>query len=526
MTFLIRQLIVPLAAVCLAPCLVFAQEDVFPQPAELQRDVDFWISIFTKYSNDEGVLHDNRNMAVVYEVLPMPARTGRRERNRRVAARRKHYQAILATLSSGKRQQLSAEEYRVLGLWPEDVSNDTLKAAAGRIRFQHGLSDRFQEGLVRAGRWRAHVNAEFSSLGVPIELAALPHVESSYNPNARSHVGASGIWQFTRGTGRRFMQVDHVLDERNDPFLATQAAAKLLAYNYSIAGNWPMAITAYNHGLAGVRRAMRAHGDTAYVDILRNYRGRAFGFASRNFYVAFLAAKEVDQNVQRYFPGLVPDKPVDYERHRLDAYIPAESLSNTLGVSERDLARYNPALQATIWQGSKYLPREYELRVPASLLDSPLEELIAGLPSDQRMNKQLPDLYHRIARGDTLSEIADEYDTTVSTLVALNNLGSRNRIRAGQQLRLPAAGPAPAPAAVAASEPAVAPAPASETEITPPVAAIADAPAIAAVPAEAEPEPTIDVVLANDVGTGVVAPAQTSLLSDPSGLFGCEQSHH
>ena len=127
--------------------------------------------------------------------------------------------------------------------------------------------------------------------GVPTELAALPHVESSYNPAARSHVGASGIWQFTRSTGRRFMRVDHVLDERNDPFRATEAAAKLLAYNYSIAGNWPMAITAYNHGLAGARRAMRRHGDTAYTDILRRYNGRAFGFASRNFYVAFFSGE-------------------------------------------------------------------------------------------------------------------------------------------------------------------------------------------------------------------------------------------
>ncbi len=113
------------------------------------------------------------------------------------------------------------------------------------------------------------------------------------------------------------MQIDHVLDERNDPFLATTAAAKLLAYNYSIAGNWPMAITAYNSGLAGARRAMRQFGDNAYGEILRKYDGRTFGFASRNFYVAFLAAKEVDQNQEKYFPGLVPDSPVDYSTSRL-----------------------------------------------------------------------------------------------------------------------------------------------------------------------------------------------------------------
>jgi membrane-bound lytic murein transglycosylase D len=284
--------------VLIFPPIIPAQADdgLFPRPAELEPDVQFWRSIFTEYSTDEGVLHDNRNLAVVYEMLPMPDSTSRSARNRKVQRRREHYQTILRSLASGKRDGLNSEQQRVLALWPTDVSNAELRAAIDRVRFQHGLSDRFRDGLVRAGRWRDHVHNEFGQLGVPLQLAALPHVESSYNPDARSHVGASGIWQFTRSTGRRFMQVDHVLDERNDPFIATRAAARLLAYNHSIAGNWPMAITAYNHGLAGVRRAMRAHGDNALVDILRTYDGRAFGFASRNFYVAFLAAMEVDQN--------------------------------------------------------------------------------------------------------------------------------------------------------------------------------------------------------------------------------------
>src|SRR5690606_8235566 len=198
-----------------------------------------------------------------------------------VDARRDHYRALLKQLAAtADRGQLSEEQRRVLALWPEGVTRDTLARAADNIRFQQGLSDRFRAGLVRAGRYRAHVHAEFTRLGIPVELAALPHVESSYNPDARSHVGASGIWQFTRDTGRRYLQIDHILDERNDPYLATVAAGKLLAYNHSITGNWPMAITAYNHGLAGVRRAMRKFGDTAYVDILRRYDGRAFGFAS------------------------------------------------------------------------------------------------------------------------------------------------------------------------------------------------------------------------------------------------------
>ena len=465
-------------------------EALFPRPKALERDVNFWISIFTEYSTSEGVLHDNRNLAVVYGKVDLPENASRRTRNRLSKVRREHYQKILRALANGKRDNLSAQEYHILEMWPADVSDKELSAAASRIRFQLGLSDRFREGLKRSGRWRNHVNAEFSRLGVPHELAALPHVESSYNPAARSHVGASGIWQFTRSTGRRFLQVDHIIDERNDPFLATTAAAKLLAYNYSITGNWPMAITAYNHGLSGARRAMRQHGNNAYTEILRHYKSRTFGFASRNFYVAFLAALLVDQNPQRYFPGLVPDSPVDYATMPLPAYIPADKLAVALKVRERDLVRHNPALQATIWQGSKHLPINYELRLPNNMLSASLQELMANLSADARFDKQLPDMFHTIRRGDTLSQIADEYSTRVSTLVALNNLGNRNRIRAGQQLRLPAAGPAPAPTpVVVAAAPSPAPSlPASTPPPAPMLAAIADAPAIADLPAVADGE--------------------------------------
>lgn len=472
-------------------------DQTFPQPPELQPDVDFWIDVFTRYGNDEGVLHDNRNLAVVYDRLPIPEKISSRERQRRVEKRRKELQAVLKSLASGKRNNLTAEESRVLALWPADVSNQTLTAAAGQMRYQQGLKDRFRQGLQRSGRWRDYVNKEFSALNVPIEIAALPHVESSYNPDARSNVGASGIWQFTRSTGQRFLRVDHVVDERNDPYAATRAAARLMAYNYSITGNWPMAITAYNHGLGGVRRAMSQYGDTAYVDILRKYNGRTFGFASRNFYVAFLAAKEVDQNVEKYFPGLVVESPTDYSVASLSTYVSVSGLTKALGTTPAKLKQHNPALQATVWQESKYLPKGYEIRFPTSALQRPLSEVLDTLPSSVVFSKQLPDMFHTVARGDTLSQIAETYNTRVSTLVALNNLNSRNSIRAGQSLRLPAAGPAAAVVAIVVPEPI----PEVQTTMTEPEPEVAEI-----VPAAMASEPL----------TPLLETVQTALLSDPS----------
>jgi len=476
-------------------------QETFPQPVELQPDIDFWVSIFTRYTTDQGVLHDSRNLAVVYEVIDFESDLGRRARQRRVSSRREKMQAVLKGLASGKREDLSDDEARVLALWPTNVSNQSLATAAKQIRYQQGLNDRFREGLMRAGRWRDYINNEFLALGVPVDLAALPHVESSYNPNARSNVGASGIWQFTRSTGRRFMRIDHVIDERNDPFAATRAAGKLLAYNYSITGNWPMAITAYNHGLAGVRRAMRQYGDTAYVDILRKYNGRTFGFASRNFYVAFLAARQVDQNAEQYFRDLVIERPTRFSETDLKAFVPVEDLTKALGVSSSQISTYNPSLQATVMTGSKLLPRGFQVRLPSSMLDGSIDDLIAGIPASAWQNEQLPDKFHTVRRGDTLSEIADYYKTRVSTLVALNNLSSSNRIRAGQQLRLPAAGPAPMVAAAAAP-------------IAPPDVVVAS------VAATAEEGDTLgelaSSVLAGDFAAALLGTLQTALLSDPS----------
>ena len=476
-------------------------QETFPQPVELQPDIDFWVSIFTRYTTDQGVLHDSRNLAVVYEVIDFESDLGRQARQRRVSSRREKVQAVLRSLASGKREDLSDDEARVLALWPTNVSNQSLAIAAKQIRYQQGLQDRFREGLMRAGRWRDYINNEFVALGVPVDLAALPHVESSYNPNARSNVGASGIWQFTRSTGRRFMRIDHVIDERNDPFSATRAAGKLLAYNYSITGNWPMAITAYNHGLAGVRRAMRQYGDTAYVDILRKYNGRTFGFASRNFYVAFLAARQVDQNAEQYFPDLVIERPTRFSETDLKAFVPIEDLSEALGVSLGQISTHNPSLQATVTTGSKLLPGGFQLRLPSSMLEGSIDDLIAGIPASAWQNEQLPDKFHTVRRGDTLSEIADYYKTRVSTLVALNNLSSSNRIRAGQRLRLPAAGPAPVVAVTAAP-------------IAPPDVVVAS---LETTTEESDYLGELaSSVLAGDFAAALLGTLQTALLSDPS----------
>ena len=205
----------------------------------------------------------------------------------------------------------------------------------------------------------------------------------------------------------------------------------------------------------------------------------------------------------------MPDSPVDYTKYKLDAYVPADKLAAVLNVRERDLKRHNPALQATIWQGSKYLPQDFEIRMPTNILSGSMQDLVANLSSDALFDNQLPDLFHTVARGDTLSEIADAYSTRVSTLVALNSLSSGNRIRAGQKIRLPAAGPAPIIVAAAQAPPIAA---VASVPPQPSAEAIADIPAIDELPVTDEERPGA----LTDQLSDLMGSLQASLLSDPS----------
>lgn len=415
---------------------VAAEADNFPRPAALEPAVQFWTRVYSEVTTDQGFVHDSRHLGVVYETLDLPPRAHYRERQRVERQAKSRAVSALNALATGKRDNLTSNEASVLSAWPEGTSSDTFRKAAGNVRFQLGQSDRFREGMVRAGQWKPFIRQVLAKEGLPPELDVLPHVESSFNPAAWSRVAAAGMWQFMPTTARQFMRVDHVVDQRMDPFTATEGAARLLKRNYATTGTWPLALTGYNHGAAGMLRAARTTGTTDIATIIASYNGRAFGFASRNFYPSFLAALEVDRNVDHYFPDLQQDAPVDYDLLTLDEYIPASALVRSTGLSVEDLQRHNPALREPIWNGDKHLPRGYTLRLPRAQLQQPLAQQVAALPAGMRFSQQKPDLTHRIASGDSLWLIARRYETSVAKLKSLNRLRGDN-IRVGKTLILP-----------------------------------------------------------------------------------------
>jgi membrane-bound lytic murein transglycosylase D len=433
-----------LAALCIASTGRAADNaSLLPRPDALEPNVRFWTRIYTEVDGRGGLIHDSENLGVVYEVVRFPKGLSRRARERQVEKVKKRYRAALHRLGKGKRENLSDLEARVLGRWPEGTTDATLHRAARRIRFQLGQADKFRAGLIRSGNWSAYIHKTLDQYGVPTELIALPHVESSYNPRAYSRVGAAGVWQFTRSTGRRYMRVDNVVDERMDPFRASEGAARLLRDNHRRLESWPLAITAYNHGVAGVARAVRKLGTRDIGTIAHRYRSRTFGFASRNFYSEFLAALDVHRDAERYFGALQPDPPVEYTVVEVDHFYKMSSVVRALGVDSEMLRDHNLALRPAVWNGAKLVPRGYPLRIPAGLVRGAPEQLLAGIPEAERLAQQRRDRFHKVRRGETLSVIARRYRTTMSELVALNNLRSRHRIRVGQVLRLPGGGSAP-----------------------------------------------------------------------------------
>jgi membrane-bound lytic murein transglycosylase D len=460
-----KYLLCVLSFCLLAASAASAAPENFPRPGALEHDIEFWKRIYSEVGTDAGLLHDSRDLSVVYEVVKIPTGLSNRSRERHTEKRRKHYRTILLALAKGKRSGLSREEKRVLGLFEGGVSNESLRQSAARLRFQLGQANKFRAGVIRSGAYKPHILEILGEMGLPPEIAHLPHVESSYTPTVYSRVGAAGLWQFTRSTGRRFMQVDHVIDERLDPYRASLAAARLLEQNYRVTGSWPLAITAYNHGASGMRRAARKLGTKDIVKIVRKYRSRTFGFASRNFYVEFLAANAVASNAEFYFGPLVLDRPVVFETIDLPFYASPKQLASAIGVDVKTLRQANPSLRSTVWQEAKYVPKGFKLQVPRASLPKPLSQSLASIPDKHRHARQTRDTKYTVRRGDTLSTIARRHHVRMSELVALNGLKSRNRIRIGQKLRLPSdAAPATrkaaykptAPSRPSASKPATA----------------------------------------------------------------------
>lgn len=423
------------------------QDDPFPTPVGLEPAVEFWKNVYATWSQDEVVFHDRDDLSIVYDKIhqkksdtPSRYRENEAEQERIV----QKYRRILLDLAARDPdpRTLSGEYEDVYELFGSRGNPARWRQAADRIRVQRGLKERFLQGLLHSGQYRDHILKVLDEEGVPREIAWLPMVESTFNVEARSAVGAAGVWQFMPATGKQYMRVDTTVDERLDPIIAARGAARLLKHNYRGLGNWPLALTAYNHGYYGMRRAVREVGTNDYMTIRRNYTGPAFGFASKNFYAEFLAALEVARNPERYFGRLSPFRALEFDVIAMPTSMPLADIGRAIQVDPDRLWRLNPSLTSAVWRGQRVVPAGFRLRVPPGYgREGPMQLASASAGRSGRRTRSMSEesegvRFYTVQRGDTLLSIASRHGVTVSELVAMNDIRNRNVIRVGQRLKV------------------------------------------------------------------------------------------
>ena len=413
-----------------------ADSNLFPVYPSIQPNVTFWTDIYTRYGSNQGVIHDKRHMNRIYgsiELVDPDGPGGRKVNRQRIKKAKKKYKTILAKFMHGNPPSGPLENQVAALFGPESKPAD-FRSAMRNIRCQIGQKDRFRAGIIRSGAYIDKIKQIFRNAGLPEDLAYLPHVESSFNPRAYSKFGAAGIWQFTRSTGRSYMRVDYVIDERRDPILSSFAAVKFLKHNYRKLKTWSMAITAYNHGTTGMLRAQRSHGN--YETIVKNYRSRIFRFASRNFYSEFLAAMEAAENYRQYFGDLKLDTPVRSREIVLAGYVSLPEVARHLKFSIADLRNLNPALRHPVFLGQKYVPGGYRLRLPEKNNEG-IENITVHLPDRLYRHHQKRSHIYTVRRGDTAGKIARTHGVKLNDLLAANNLGARATIYINQNIKIP-----------------------------------------------------------------------------------------
>ena len=422
----------------------FTQENVFEIPRRIEKNIDFWVKIFSFYADSQVVIHDSENLDIIYDVITLDNYSDHNisfhKKWEKVEDVKKEYCDILKKLSKYNSlvdpKSLTDKERFVFYLWQGIDKPKKYNIAMENIRGQKGLKNRFKEGIIRSGRYMHEIEKIFEKYNLPVELGYLPHVESSFNHTAYSKMGASGLWQFTRGTGRLFMKVNSIIDERSDPFHSTDAAARLLKKNYEELGSWPLAITAYNHGLAGMKRAQAQLNTSDFGVIYDEYKSRSFGFASRNFYAEFIAATQVAQNYKELFGELTFDPPIEIQRFVIPDYVYLSTLANCFGIDKNVLIEYNPGFRSRIRASRRCIPKGYTMNLPIVDQFDPAA-LYAQLGKTTKSKKQIAGDVYSIQPGDNLASIAKRSGTTIDELLVYNDITDPDLIKIGQILEIP-----------------------------------------------------------------------------------------
>lgn len=430
----------------------------FETPPQLRARVDFWKDVFTRYGKFDLIVHHRMFPQAVFHVERLeyiveamsPADQERFVAFQEAALKRDVAEVLRFLERGGK--PFSRFEQRIdqaMKLVPGGPEKFSRAIQDDLIRVQRGIRERHQEAVRRAGRYLPYIEDIFYREGLPIELTRIPFIESSFDYEATSSVGAAGIWQFMKGTARSYMTVNSLIDERRDPFIASRAAAKYLREAYFRLGSWPLAIVSYNHGVAGVAKKVSQLGLDDMADIVEHPTQRPFGFASTNFYPEFLAALEIYNERHSLFPGLEDEPALSFRSFELPTAQTGPALARRLGVPVAQLASLNLALNSAVWRGQAQVPRGYRIFVPTQVAPETISFVSyektpqrttsrnAVRPTPANKGNSASPRVHRVRPGESLSGIAARYKTSVSRLCAINKCQRNRQAVSGEILKVP-----------------------------------------------------------------------------------------
>ena len=281
----------------------------------------------------------------------------------------------------------------------------------------------FKRTIERSRPYMYHISNEVAKRNMPAEIALLPFIESAYVTKAKSHVGASGLWQFMPATGRHYgLEQTPLYDGRHDIYAATDAALNYLQYLHGLFGDWSLALAAYNWGEGNVGRAVNRARAQGLEPVYENLR---MPNETRNYVPKLLAVRNIVNNPE-YFGMSFADldnKPF-FKAVDIDQPIDLSAAVRLANISQAEFDALNPAFKSPV-----YIPKTgRKLLLPATAIAT----FERNYKKADRASLLSWDVYTPYA-DTTLSSIAAETGMSTAELKRLNGL-SKESVAAGRSL--------------------------------------------------------------------------------------------
>ena len=291
------------------------------------------------------------------------------------------------------------------------------------------------------------IEEELIKAELPVELRALPIIESALSPTATSPMGAVGLWQFMPATGKSYgLEINSFVDERRDPVLATRAACRYLRDLYNIYKDWTLAIAAYNCGPGNVNKAIaRTGGGRTFWDVYEHLPRETRGYVPAFIGASYAYAYHRQHGISCENPPI----PLATDTVQVNRLLHLEQVSSTLDIPIETLRALNPQYKMDIVPAtlksytlvlpqhylSQYVAREQEIFSKDSTY---LKEYIDPANIEKKKIADATPAYivYTVKQGDTLGAIARRYRTTTAQIMKWNNLKNANKLRLGQKLRI------------------------------------------------------------------------------------------